>query len=50
MTNIEFEKLTLDEKLQYAKEHPTEVYFQITEKGYEYLKSLENNTLEEQNK
>ena len=50
MTDIEFEKLTIDEKLQYAYEHPTEVYYELTEKGYEYLKLLDNNILEEQNK
>jgi len=43
MNNIEFQKLTIDEKLKYAHEHPTEVIYELTEKGYEYLKNLENN-------
>lgn len=55
MNDTEFQKLTVDEKLKYAHEHPTEVIYELTEKGYEYLKNLENNKsniniLEEQNK
>ena len=41
MTDIEFQKLTTDEKLKYAEKHPEEVIYELTEKGYEYAKYLE---------
>ena len=41
MTDIEFQKLTTEEKLKYAEKHPEEVFYELTEKGYRYAKYLE---------
>lgn len=42
MDNKTFQTLTFEEKWKYAQEHPTEVYYELTEKGYEFLKQLED--------
>ena len=41
MDDKTFQMLTFEEKWEYAHEHPTEVIYELTKKGKEYLKQLE---------